>query len=708
MELYVFEDINRINNTFRYDKFFKLVYLQHINDFGEESAVTIKRNVKEIFDYSNKIVLDSTKNNNILLVGKIQSGKTANLLMFTAMALDNKYDLVIVYGGYDLGLLQQTRDRFKKTFGVDDYNHNSDAPIVYSTLESDKSSLRDLDSQLIEELKNNKTPIIIISLKRSNALDLVNETLKKFDIDNLKAFIIDDEGDQAGLNNKKDKENDASATYASIIEMKRILKNPLYLSVTATPHANIFLNEFSELRPDSIKLINPSVGYTGAESFHLNYDRIYNINPNDLYENNLKNIPYSLKTAIDYYFIASAIMKIRQINNSDMIIHSHREVEQHSNIYKVVQNYVGNFQDLINDKGDLTYHLSSIKKIYSEDFFDKSILDSHTFDRLVPIIKKVILSTNVIIKNGTKSGSIQNERIRKHKIYIGGDLLQRGLTFDNLVTTYFTRWAKEGNMDTNLQRARWFGYRLKYFDLCKIFLPPNISNEFAALAESEEDLWEQIVQVEKNELSINDILISADNSYLRPTRKSVADYKKIAFSKKWNSQREASFDPEVIKHNNKIIHSVISKYEYIPSTVGRIDNRSYAKYAEIDNNDFIKIIKECRHIFDIIPLTRKSLLSSIRNEKIILIIMPDIENRIRQRNFDMNNKIDALQQGADTVDNNKKKFLGDRFVLVDRNAVNVQLYKIHPKQKNVLKSNEYIQYMFSIYFPKYTAGYRRD
>jgi len=69
--------------------------------------------------------------------------------------------------------------------------------------------------------------------------------------------------------------------------------------------------------------------------------------------------------------------------------------------------------------------------------------------------------------------------LRKRLFYLGGDLLQRGVTFENLITTYFTRWAKMGgNMDTNLQRARWFGYRSKYIDLCKIFTTKEISVEF--------------------------------------------------------------------------------------------------------------------------------------------------------------------------------------------------------------------------------------
>ena len=50
---------------------------------------------------------------------------------------------------------------------------------------------------------------------------------------------------------------------------------------------------------------------------------------------------------------------------------------------------------------------------------------------------------------------------KQFKIFIG-ELLQRGVTFPNLVTTYFTRRPKTGgNVDTTLQRARWLGYRVE-------------------------------------------------------------------------------------------------------------------------------------------------------------------------------------------------------------------------------------------------------
>ena len=72
-------------------------------------------------------------------------------------------------------------------------------------------------------------------------------------------------------------------------------------------------------------------------------------------------------------------------------------------------------------------------------------------------------------------------------------MLGRGLTIKGLCVTYITRTAKHAsNVDTVQQRARWFGYKTKYLDLCRIFAVSKILNEFMDIRDHEEDLWQTI------------------------------------------------------------------------------------------------------------------------------------------------------------------------------------------------------------------------
>ena len=188
----------------------------------------------------------------------------------------------------------------------------------------------------------------------------------------------------------------------------------------------------------------------------------------------------------------------------------------------MIDAYIQSMKDAIayDDIETLKIRKSEYLSAY-ERFFSEKIREDYDFDELWDLIcKKVLTRVYLILKNSAGQVTQANEGLRKHKIYIGGDLLQRGVTFSSLVTTYFSRWAKDsGNMDTNLQRARWFGYREKYIEICKIFTPCTISREFTNLAEIETDLWEQFNAIQAGEMLIEDILIRADNTKQKPTRK---------------------------------------------------------------------------------------------------------------------------------------------------------------------------------------------
>lgn len=693
-----------INQGFYYNK----VYNKHVDSYGEFGANNIRDNIMPTFKIALEQYGDKYKNNNMLLVGKVQSGKTSNLEMFTALALDNGFNMVVIYGGYDNTLLSQTKDRFTKTFDIPyDIDYSESSPVIFS---SDDNAILAVDDEIIEDLLDSKKPIFIISMKRPNAMNKVNDLLDRIDKTELKAFIIDDEGDQASLNTKKNKKEDVSATYDSICKMKNYLEDPLYLSVTATPQALVFLDEYSRLRPDSIRVITPGKGYCGADAYHLYDDDIIEIiDEND--QNDLSNDIFveSLREAIMHYIISSAIMHIRGCTTSEMIVHSHRKVSDHDIIYSKVSSYIDTLKISLklNDLESLEIFKKEFEKVYAK-MFKEEVITQYEFDSVWDVIcKHIINRVYVILKNSTGQVTQALENMRKHKIYIGGDLLQRGVTFPNLVTTYFSRWAKDGgNMDTNLQRARWFGYREKYIDICKIFTTSEISREFTNLSEIETDLWEQFIAIEEGEMKIQDILLKAEDTNQKPTRRSVASYNTVSFKNRWIKQRVGVFDINQVKNNNLLIEGLLNNSNFNDTSVGRKDGRKTAEYACIKKEKLGDLIDHIQAVFDMEPFEKKPLKDLIESyEEIPVILMKDDEKNVRKRSFYQDNKIYALQQGADNVDPEKAIYQGDTHVIIDKNKVNIQIHKILPmrrnentKVKNELK--EYAQYMFAIYVPK--------
>ena len=707
MEAYRILSNGESTPTVNQGNYFDQIHKKHIKSYGDYGAANIRDNIVTTFCEAIKQYQNPASNNNMLLVGKVQSGKTSNLELFTALAFDNGYNMVVIYGGYDNTLLGQTTNRFRKTFDIPvDINYANEGPVVFSS--DDSKQLLSVDDEIIEDLLAANKPIFLISMKRPAALKKVNDLLRRIDKQQLKAFIIDDEGDQASLNTEKDKQTNESPTYREIVAMKKQLNDPLYLSVTATPQANIFLDEFSQLRPDSIRLIEPGHGYCGAESYHLFDSGAIEIIPDEAQDElSAGSMPESLLHAIHHYIIASAIMHKRGIPTSDMIIHSHRNVSDHSSIYRCVDAFVQDFKDTIkNNQHDVDVYLSELRRSY-ERFFDSSIQSCYPFDELIPIIcKNVVNRIYLILKNSAGQVTQATEALRKHRIYIGGDLLQRGVTFSTLVTTYFSRWANDsGNMDTNLQRARWFGYREKYIDLCKIFTTDNISREFTTLSEIEADLWEQFYSIQSGEMKIDDILIHADNTKQRPTRRNVANYTTVTFKNKWIKQRVGVFDRLQLATNNKVVNDLYESLKWDETSEGRKDGVVTAKYAIVNKSILAELIDQIQTVFDLEPFERKPLKELITSESgIPVILMSGFEGDGRERSFYLDNKIFALHQGADNKDSSKAKFLGDSFVVVDKDKVNIQIHRIIPKKKdscgNVSVLKDYEQFMFAVYVPR--------
>ena len=711
IEKYIIEK-NKQELTINYGKYTELVHKKQIASYGEDSANNILENIKNKFNNSLIQLNNPDKNNNILFVGKVQSGKTSSLEMFTALAFDNGYQMSIIYGGYDSSLLSQTRKRFSKTFDVpqnptlDDEN-----AIVFST--EDTATLNLLNADNVSTLISSNRPIILLTMKRPDAMKKVNAFLKRIQELKIKAFIIDDEGDQASLNTKKDKQNDASATYREIKHMKKALNDPLYLAVTATPQANIFLNEYSAVKPDDIMLIDPAVGYCGASVYHQTSDLIDIVNDDISDITSGISMPNSLRNAINYFIVASAIKKNiasdKKANYSDMIVHSHRTTTHHKILYNMINSYIEDLKNcILYDSSDLGGRLNIFKNCYDEYFYEKYNAN-FSFNNIKENILTVIKQTKPILKNSKGGNSQIIENLTYHKIYVGGDLLQRGVTFENLITTYFTRWAKTGgNMDTNLQRARWFGYRSKYIDLCKIFMTKDISVEFYGLAETEEDLWEQFYQIEQHEKNISDVVIvSPEYSNQKPCRRNVADYKKLKFNNRWLKQKFCIADINQINHNNKLIEDLKTNYKVCNTTNGRKDGKVSASYVCVPPENLVNLLHSIEGIFENNPFGGIDICNAITkcsyDIPIVFIAKDNNQPRIRSL-YPGDLEIKVLQQGADNIDPNKVIYEGDAAVIIDKNKFNMQIHKIEPYDKqNNKKYKE--QYMFAIYSPSETSYY---
>ncbi|MCQ2375683.1 MAG: Z1 domain-containing protein [Salinivirgaceae bacterium] len=708
-------------NPINEGKFFARIHQKHVEAYNQKGADNIVKNVRATYSKLMQQLAESA-NPNSLLVGKVQSGKTSNLELLTALAFDNGYNLLIIYGGYDKELLCQCTERFSLTFDAASENEllDSDMPVVFTTntVTNQSNTLASLTEDFAKELLEEGRPMIITSLKRPYALNKVNKLVASLisAIPSLKPFIIDDEGDQASLNTAKNKAEEATPTYRNICYMKRVLRDPLYLSVTATPQANIFQEDISKLIPESIHLIQPGEGYDGASVYHLSENEIIQ----SIAEEDDNIYPESLREAVLYFLIASTIKAMifekKKEKKSDMIIHADRAVHAHDKFYSSVDGEIklirSAFDNRDHDPDELKYHLNYLKQTHQK-FLSAEQRTQYPFDNtFVDNLGIVAHKTGVILQNGKDKITKESEKTKLHKIFIGGDLLQRGLTFPNLLVSYFTRFAKNGgNMDTTLQRARWFGYRNKYLDLCKIFTTDEIAKEFTALADIEDDLWEQFEDVENGVLAIKDIIIKAEDTKQKPTAKNKAKYKKIKFKNRWIKQKFIVIDDTQIATNNANIRRLVSSIsDWQTTTQGSVIGLPTGKYAMFSADQMIELIRSIETAFDREPFNKTALLELVGSSEVPVILMGEGLNEIRYRSIFVDafkDRIKALHQGANTSNTERLTYQGDNKVIVDPDKINIQIHHISPG----ITRNERLgkdQYMFAIYLPKDKTYFVKD
>ena len=719
MEQYTIKRPN-VSPSIKEGKFFHRIHKKHVESYGEIGANNIVTNVRATYSkLMMQLSVNKEGNHNSLLVGKVQSGKTSNLELLTALAFDNGYNFLIIFGGYDKDLLRQSTERFGSTFetaGGEEVLY-SENPVLFTTndLTNESLSINSLDPDFVKQLLEEGRPIIITCLKRPPAMKATLRAITKVheSVSGIVPFIIDDEGDQASLNTSKDKARNSTPTYKSIVRIKEELDNPLYLSVTATPQANIFQEDISALTPASIHTVQPGNGYNGASIYHLSENAIVET-IKDTDTSSL--MSDSLREAIYYFFIASAIKRVRASSKkdmrSDMIIHVDRTVVAHGSIYSATHDMLEEIKQAFINEDYVEFYRLQLKRSYDK-FLSDTVKFEYSFDVIFDQITKAILSTGVILQNGVGKLTKEKELTKLHKIYIGGDLLQRGLTFSNLIVSYFTRFAKSGgNMDTTLQRARWFGYRSKYLDLCKIFTTDEISKEFAVLAEVEDDLWEQFEDVEKGLLEIKDIIIQAENTKQKPTAKNKAKFKKISFKNRWIKQKFIVTNESERKANNSYIQSLITSItSWTPITKGSNIGVATAQYAIFTASQLNGLIQSIETAFDREPFNKATIKELVGTSDIPVILMwTDDENKTRYRsiyNDAAQDRIKALHQGANTTDVEKLTYLGDQKVVVDPNKINIQIHYISPglsRQERLGKD----QYMFAIYMPKDKIYFVKD
>lgn len=466
-----------------------------------------------------------THNETGLVIGYVQSGKTLSFTALTALARDNNFQIVIIIAGTSVHLVNQSTDRLSGDLRLTTRFDRKWTLMQNPSRVEERETIETTLAQWADETFQNERcrTVLITVMKNGSHLRNLTNLLNGLQLDGVPTLIIDDEGDQASLNTRARQaarqgidiedltENEVSTIYRRITGLRAIFTHHTFLQYTATPQANLFINIMDRLSPNFIKLLTPGADYTGGIQF-------FQENPNIVREIPLHDIPAanhpqneppeSLLYALKLFFLGVVAGEIlRDQRNRSMLVHPSAAQDDHNRFWNWVNAIRDSWRRLLtgNDNQEKRELIEGFREAYTD--LRLTVGETiPTFERLTDHNLIHAITYTPIIEVNASSGRTPtiNWRDFYSWILVGGRAMDRGFTIEGLTVTYMPRNLGTGNVDTTLQRARFFGYKRNYLGYCRIYIGQTTIDAYNSIIEHEENVREQLEEFDVNNRHLND------------------------------------------------------------------------------------------------------------------------------------------------------------------------------------------------------------
>lgn len=485
-----------------------------------------------------------------MVVGHVQSGKTANYTGLICKAADAGYRLIIVIAGIHNNLRNQTQARIDEGFigrdtgkSLSKKTGSSRHIIGVGKIEPGKTPVsltttvwdfkKDIASTNTSEIDSYKVPVVLVIKKNhrtlANLLEWLKDNSAKGDQEMIDQpmLLIDDEADNASINTKYANSASVKKLVTTINGQIRDLLNMFhrscYIGYTATPFANIFIDPeqdhemYSEdLFPrDFIIGLDAASNYFGPKKIFIDglYDdgtsiwlRYIEDNEDILpikhkKDHDLDVLPDSLYEALRVFLLSRTIRNIRGQKKShcSMLVNASRFTDVQGilrNRLHAALEKIKNAVRINASLGTLALNDPEIRALYHVWKREYSHLECG-WPLIQDNLLDAIASAKAVEVNSRANDLDYTNSVERGQtvIVVGGFSLSRGLTLEGLTVTWFLRNTMM--YDTLMQMGRWFGYRGGYEDLCRIWMPRQAIEWYAFIANATEELHDELLIMEK-------------------------------------------------------------------------------------------------------------------------------------------------------------------------------------------------------------------
>ena len=446
----------------------------------------------------------------VMLYGKIQSGKTRAFIGILSIAFDRGVDIAIVYTKGTNALATQTVSRMKAEF--DNFKpsnnlHQQCTIVVHDVLEFRTQTM-------LTEYDLNMHKHIIVCKKEANNTRLLKDI---FDGNSLmrqkQVIVIDDEADFGGISFYRDSRAGGirgGTNAINITQTVQSIHGCRNMLVTATPYslylqpdgmAQVINGEVRPLKPRHTETVPVHPKYVGGKQYFVDalrensmYHSVFHpLSPDCVavlgkrdkrYINNIAKSPMlrDFRFAVLQYLVGTAIRSIQEADRgvlyrSSLIMHVQIAKDAHkwqSDLMTALLDYFK--EHVFNDHADDDTFDETIAVIH-KDFVEarrngvaEELLDEDFMPSVGDVKEKICeffgrAAVNVQIVNSDEDvanlldSSGQLELRHEANIFVGGSILDRGITIANLIGFIYGRSPKNMQMDTVLQHARMYGAR---------------------------------------------------------------------------------------------------------------------------------------------------------------------------------------------------------------------------------------------------------
>ncbi|MDX8045313.1 Z1 domain-containing protein [Gracilibacillus sp. S3-1-1] len=521
---------------------------------------------------NNLIYQQTSANKPGMLLGKIQSGKTRTFLGVMGLAYDNDYDVVVILTKGTKALVKQTIARLHQEF---DGMVARDYMRVYDIMTMP-------DNLSKWELKKK---LAIVVKKETKNLDRLQAALFETypSLKDKNILFIDDEADFASVSYENNTEKniiEMRVIASKIDHIRASVAKGSFLQVTATPYSlylqpderekNDFI-KYEPVRPAFTELVPIHDKYVGGDLYFDESDDpaspayyLYQeIDDNDLAvmkkmdlrrvrkqnilsQKNLTNI----NRAVINFIVGSCIRRWQQDRLREeqekyaMIVHTERGKKAHEWQEQLLYRILRDLSQLADSEDKL--FIQAIKDSYRHLMSSVRLVNTPTptFREVLIEVKEALAEEMVVVSTVNSDKEVEElldftgqlQLRTPMNIFIGGQILDRGVTISNLTGFFYGRNPKSFQQDTVLQHSRMYGARsvediavTRFYTTRKIYNVMETIHEFdTELREAfkkghdqgvvfvQNDLSNQIVPCSPNKILLSNIVTLKPNKRMLP------------------------------------------------------------------------------------------------------------------------------------------------------------------------------------------------